>query len=57
MAESYALQPQAGGSSTLVSPELVLIAIAVSTIIGIVAGLLPARSASKLKPVEALRYE
>lgn len=46
-----------GGMTTLVTPQLVIIAVALSTIIGIVSGLLPARTASKLKPVEALRYE
>ena len=46
-----------GMGGTLVTPQLILIAIILSTGIGIVSGLLPARQASKLKPVEALRYE
>lgn len=46
-----------GGVNTLVTPELLLVAILLSTSIGILAGVLPARSASKLRPVEALRYE
>ena len=46
-----------GGSSTLVTPSLVIIAIALSTIIGIVSGFFPARAAAKLRPVDALRYE
>jgi putative ABC transport system permease protein len=46
-----------GGMSTLVTPQLVIIAIALSTIIGIVSGIMPARAAAKLRPVDALRYE
>lgn len=45
------------GSTTLVTPQLVIIAIALSTIIGVVSGIMPARAASKMKPVDALRYE
>jgi len=46
-----------GGMSTLVSPQLVITAIVLSTVVGIVSGIMPARAAAKLKPVEALRYE
>lgn len=45
------------GMTFQLNPELVIVAILLSTIIGMVAGFLPARAASKLKPVEALRYE
>ena len=45
------------GGTTLVTPQLVIIAITLSTTIGILSGLMPARAASKLKPVDALRYE
>ncbi len=46
-----------GGLSTLVTPQLVIGAIILSTIIGMMAGFFPARSAAKLRPVDALRYE
>jgi putative ABC transport system permease protein len=47
-----------GGSSiTSISPELILFAIGFSVLIGAISGLLPARRAARLEPVEALRYE
>ncbi|MBU5537178.1 MAG: ABC transporter permease [Candidatus Aenigmatarchaeota archaeon] len=46
-----------GGITTVITPELVLFAIGFSVFIGIMSGLLPARRAANLQPVEALRYE
>ena len=43
--------------TTLVTPELIVGAILLSVGIGFFSGVLPARSASKLKPIDALRYE
>ncbi|MFH1315944.1 MAG: ABC transporter permease [Candidatus Woesearchaeota archaeon] len=42
---------------TFVSINSIIIAISVSVIIGLIAGFIPAYQASKLKPVDALRYE
>jgi putative ABC transport system permease protein len=42
---------------TFVSVHSIIIALSVSVIIGIAAGIVPAYNASKLKPVDALRYE
>ncbi len=44
-------------SIALITPELVLFALFFSAIIGMAAGYVPAKQASKLQPVEALRYE
>ena len=42
---------------TIVSLSSVVLSLSVSVIVGIAAGIIPAHQASKLKPVDALRYE
>ncbi len=45
------------GWPTLIRPEITLIAVGFSGIVGVVFGMYPARKASKLDPIQALRFE
>jgi putative ABC transport system permease protein len=46
-----------GTMSAVVTPELLLFALAFSIFVGIISGVAPARSAAKMNPVDALRFE
>ncbi len=45
------------GISTAITIELIALGVVFSSIVGIVAGVVPARNAASISPVEALRYE
>lgn len=47
----------ATSSATGLSPELMVLGIGLAMLIGVVSGVIPAYNASKMKPVDALRYE
>lgn len=52
------MMPMGGGGATaVIKPQLVIFVLGFSILIGTLSGLLPARRAAKLEPVEALRYE
>jgi putative ABC transport system permease protein len=46
-----------GTMITVISPELLIFALAFSIFVGIISGVAPARSAAKMNPVDALRFE
>ncbi len=54
---SIGFGPGSGGLNTVINVNLLLFALVFSMVIGMVSGIIPAYRASKLKPVDALRYE
>lgn len=57
MGSSGGIMGRFGFSSPTISIWTVIIALLVSVLIGMIAGVIPAYQASKLKPVDALRFE
>jgi putative ABC transport system permease protein len=45
------------GLPSKITIELILLGLGFSIIVGVVAGIVPARNAAKIEPVEALKYE
>ena len=54
---SIGFGPGSGGLNTVLNVNLLIFALIFSMIIGMVSGIIPAYRASKLRPVDALRYE
>lgn len=58
MMVTYAIGPLLGLSTSItIAPYLVVLGISIAVLIGVASGIIPAYNASKMKPVDALRYE
>ena len=55
--QSFGPPRQTGETGIIIDPEILLFGAMFGLIVGMLAGFFPARKASKLQPVEALRYE
>lgn len=52
-----AIGPGEGTMSTVISPQLIIFALVFSILVGIISGVVPARTAARMNPVDALRFE
>ncbi len=46
-----------GTMSPVITPELLIFALAFAVLVGVISGVVPARTAAKMNPVDALRFE
>jgi putative ABC transport system permease protein len=46
-----------GAMNAVVTPQLLIFALAFSIFVGVISGVVPARTAAKMNPVDALRFE
>ncbi len=46
-----------GTMNIVISPQLIIFALAFSILVGIISGIVPARNAARMNPVDALRFE
>ncbi|MHC1577044.1 MAG: ABC transporter permease, partial [Methanosarcinaceae archaeon] len=57
MLPMFGLAIMRSSTESTISIDLIIIGISIAVFVGVVSGVVPAYNASKMKPVDALRYE